>query len=253
MRRILSQVRRCVEDYQMLSAGDKVCVGVSGGKDSLTLLCTLARLRSFYPEKFELAAVSLDMGYHADWSAVAALCETLGVEFHLVPTNIKQVVFDIRKEKNPCSLCATLRRGALNQAAKDLGCNKVALGHHLDDAIETFFMSLFFEGRLHCFSPVTYLDRAELTKVRPMLYVYEKDIIRFASKENLPVLPSGCPVDGGTKRGEIKALIESLGGQYADVKQQVFAAIQRSDIKGWRSQTPQRGRKANIKSENESK
>jgi len=233
LRKILSRVRRCVEDYGMIEAGDSVAVGVSGGKDSLTLLCALAKLRSFYPIPFDLKAISLDMGYKADYSKISALCEGLGVEYHVIPTNIKQIVFDTRKEEHPCSLCAKLRRGALNEEAKKLGCNKVALGHHLDDAVETFFMSLFFEGRINCFSPVTYLDRSGVTKIRPLLYVYERDIIGTARRYELPVLENECPANGHTKRQEIKELIRGLGVDYKDLKKLVFSAIQRSNLKGW--------------------
>jgi tRNA 2-thiocytidine biosynthesis protein TtcA len=246
LRRILSLTRRCVEDYSMISPGDKIAVGVSGGKDSLSLLCAMARLQKFFPTPFEIVAISLDMGAGADFSGIVSLCRDLGVEYHVVPTNIKQVVFDIRKEPNPCSLCANLRRGALNAAAKRFGCNKIALGHHLDDAIETFFISLFYEGRINCFSPVTYLDRTDLTKIRPMLYVYEREIISFARRADLPVLSSGCPADGSTTRSRIKQFIEGLALDKKDIKKQVFSAIQKSYIKGWQKNTAERRRKSGV-------
>lgn len=251
MQRILSRVRRCVSDYNMIEKDDVIAVGVSGGKDSLTLLCTLARLQSFYPIPFTLKAISLDMGYNADFSKITAMCEELGVEYHVVPTNIKQIVFDIRKEEHPCSLCARLRRGALNEAAKSFHCNKVALGHHLDDAVETFFMSLFFEGRINCFAPVTFLDRTGITKIRPMLYVYEKEIIGVARRYELPVLASGCPADGYTKRQEIKELIKNLGVDYRDLKKQVFSAIQRSELRGWEATPDTPKRKNGVPPESE--
>ena len=249
MKKILSLVRRCVEDYDMIEPGDKIAVGVSGGKDSLTLLCAMARLQKFYPVPFEVVGISLDMGYNADFSKISALCAAQGVEYHVIPTNIKQVVFDIRKEKNPCSLCANLRRGWLNNAAKELGCNKIALGHHLDDAIETFFMSLFYEGRIHCFAPIAWLDRSEMTKIRPMLYVYEREIIALAKRIDLPVLASSCPIDGSTARAEIKQLIAGLSTDRKNIKKQVFSAIQKSHISGWEAKPAGRRRKAGVETE----
>ncbi|MBQ1270146.1 MAG: tRNA 2-thiocytidine biosynthesis protein TtcA, partial [Clostridia bacterium] len=204
MQKMLSHLRRCVDEYRMIQAGDRIAIGVSGGKDSLVLLRTLAELRRFYPVPFEVVAITLDMGYeNADFSPIAKLCEEIGVEYIVKPTNIKEVVFDIRNEKNPCALCAKLRRGSLNDAAKENGCNKVALGHHFDDAVETFMLSLFYEGRLSCFLPVTYLDRTDLHVIRPMLYMTEREVINFANRQNLPICKSGCPVDKETKREDI--------------------------------------------------
>ena len=177
IKRILSFTRRALDDYQMIEPGDRVAVGVSAGKDSLTLLCAMAELRRFYPVPFELVAVTIDMGFEgADFSAIEALCRELDVPYHVIPTEISKIIFDVRKEKNPCSLCAKMRRGALHNAAKELGCNVVALGHHFDDAVETFMLNLFFEGRIGCFSPVTYLSRVGLKLIRPMLYMPEKDV-----------------------------------------------------------------------------
>ena len=226
MQKMLSHLRRCVDEYRMIQAGDRIAVGVSGGKDSLVLLRTLAELRRFYPVPFEVVAITLDMGYEgADFSPIAKLCEEIGVEYIVKPTNIKEVVFDIRNEKNPCALCAKLRRGSLNDAAKEYGCNKVALGHHFDDAVETFMLSLFYEGRLSCFLPVTYLDRTDLYVIRPMLYMTEREVINFANRQQLPICKSGCPVDRETKREDIKNLIRSLEHDYHDLRQHIFGAM----------------------------
>jgi len=243
MQKMLSHLRRCVDEYRMIQAGDRIAVGVSGGKDSLVLLRTLAELRRFYPVPFEVVAITLDMGYEgADFSSIAKLCQEIEVEYIVKPTNIKEVVFDIRQEKNPCALCAKLRRGSLNDAAKEYGCNKVALGHHFDDAVETFMLSLFYEGRLSCFLPVTYLDRTDLYVIRPMLYMTEREVINFANRQQLPICKSGCPVDKETKREDIKALIRTLEHDYHDLRQHIFGAMQRLPLNGWEPIDP-RGRK----------
>lgn len=207
IQRILSYVRRAVTDYDMIKDGDCVCVGVSAGKDSLTLLIALAELRRFYEKKFTLKAATVDLGFpNADYSEIEELCHRLEIEYKVVHTEIGKVVFDIRKEKNPCSLCAKMRRGALHAAAKELGCNRVALGHHFDDTIETFMLNLFYEGRIGCFSPVTYLTNTELYLIRPMLYVPEKAVRYFANKASLPVAASKCPANGNTERETMKQL-----------------------------------------------
>jgi len=192
---MLSQLRRCIDEYNMIEENDKIVVGVSGGKDSTVLLRLLAELRRFYPKKYELYAVSLDLGMGMDYSPMVELCKQLDVPYIIKKTDIKQVVFDIRKESNPCSLCAKMRRGALNDVTLELGAKKVALGHHEDDAIETFFLSLFYEGRLNTFMPVTFLDRTGVTQIRPLLYLSERKIANFAQRENLPVLHNPCPAD----------------------------------------------------------
>jgi tRNA 2-thiocytidine biosynthesis protein TtcA len=234
MQRILSRVRRCVEDFNMIQPGDRIAVGLSAGKDSLSLLWSLAQMRRFYPVPYELKAITLDLDPgRTDYSAVEEFCRSLDVEYVVVPTHIKAIVFDVRNETNPCSLCAKLRRGGVNNAARSLGCRKVALGHHFDDAVETFMMSLIFEGRISCFQPVTYLDRKDITVIRPMLYVGEK-MLRTAAKElNLPVIESSCPANGQTKRQEIKQLLEDLSRQYPDIKSKLFGAMRRSQLKGW--------------------
>lgn len=210
MRKILSRTRRAVDDYHMIAEGDKIAVGVSGGKDSLTLLCALAELRRFYPNKFDILALSIDMGFDGtDFSKVQELCEKIGVEYIIEKTDIAEVVFDIRKESNPCSLCAKMRRGGVNDLAVKNGCNKVALGHHNEDVLETFFLSLFYEGRLGCFSPVTYLSRKDIHVIRPLIYVAEGDIKGYANRAELPVVYNPCPMDGKSKRQDMKEFINS--------------------------------------------
>ncbi len=235
IKRVLSYVRRGVDDYNMIEEGDRIAVGVSAGKDSLTLLCAMADLRRFYPKKFELCAVTVDMGFDGvDFSAIKALCDELGVEYHIVPTQISKVIFDVRKEKNPCSLCAKMRRGALYGYARDIGFNKVALGHHFDDVVETFMLNLFYEGRLGCFQPVTYLSNTGITLIRPMIYMPEKDVRYFASKSDLPVVKSPCPADGNTEREKMKKLLATLERENKGLRYRIFGAIQRGEIDGFR-------------------
>ena len=234
MQKMLSYVRRAVDHYHMIEDGDRIAVGVSGGKDSLTLLIALAELRRFYPKKYEVVAITLEMGYEEmNFSLVAALCERLNVEYIRIPTQIKQIVFDIRKEENPCSLCAKLRRGALHEAALAAGCKKVALGHHFDDVVETYMLSLFYEGRISCFKPVTFLDRKGVTLIRPLLYVPEYYVRSFARRQELPIVHNPCPADGSTKREEVKTLLRDLEKQFPGVRDKVFGAIQRYPLDGW--------------------
>lgn len=233
MKRILSLTRKAVDEYQMIHAGDKIAVGVSGGKDSLTLLCALAALRRFYPVPYELTAVTADMGFEeTDYSSVKVLCERLKVEYIQKKTDIAEILFDIRKEKNPCSLCAKLRRGAVNDIAKEHGCTSVALGHHNEDVIETFFLSLFFEGRLGCFSPVTYLSRKDIHVIRPLIYVPEGEIRGFVRRENLPVVFNPCPMDGKSKRQDMKEFIQEKTRDDPHFKTRMMHAIQ-TGLKNW--------------------
>jgi len=231
----LSYVRRGVDDYEMISEGDRIAVGVSAGKDSLALLCAMADLRRFYPKHFELCAITVDMGFEgADFTPIRKLCEELGVEYHIVPTQIAKVIFDVRKEKNPCSLCAKMRRGALYGYARDIGFNKVALGHHFDDVVETFMLNLFYEGRLGCFQPVTFLSNTGITLIRPMIYMPEKDVRYFASKAELPVIKSSCPADGNTEREEMKKLLAGLERENKGLRYRIFGALQRGGIDGFK-------------------
>ena len=231
MQKLMGLVRRCVEDYKMIAPGERVAVGVSGGKDSLVLLTLLAGLREY--SDFSLEAFTIDMGLGMDYSGVQALCDKLGVPYTIVPTQIAPIIFDHRKEKNPCSMCSKMRRGALNQAILEHGIHKIALGHHYDDAVETFLMSLIFEGRISCFQPVTDLDRTGVIQIRPMLYIHEKTVDNFASRMELPVVENRCPVDKTTKREEIKQLVFRLSAEYPDLKERIFGAMQRLPLPEW--------------------
>ena len=233
MNKITGLVRRCVEDYNMIEDGETIAVGLSGGKDSLTLLCALANLRRFYPKKFALHAVTIDMGFEGDFSAVSELCARLEVPYTIKQTDAKHVIFDERKEKNPCSLCAKMRRGALNSLLTELGIKKIALAHHFDDAVETFMMSLLYEGRLHCFQPVTYMDRTDITQIRPMLYAEEKMVVSLAREHDLPIVHNPCPMNGVSKREEVKTLLKTLEITYPDLKNKIFGAMQRLPLKSW--------------------
>lgn len=236
LQRILSYVRRAVDEYSMIEEGDRIAVGVSAGKDSLTLLDALAALRRFYPKKFDLVAITVDMGFAgSDFTAIRNMCERLEVPYMIEPTEISKIIFDVRKEKNPCSLCAKMRRGVLYDTAKKAGCNKVALGHHFDDAVETFMLNLFFEGRIGCFSPVSYLSRTDLYMIRPMIYLPEKEIKYFASIRGLPVVKSPCPADGNTEREEMKKLLASLDRENKGLKYRIMGAIRRAGIDGFKS------------------
>ena len=218
----------------MIEDGDKIAVGVSGGKDSMTLLTALRQLQNFYPKKFELEAISLTMGIgNADYTPVVEYCKQIGVNYTVEETLIGKIIFEVRNEKNPCSMCANLRRGALHNKAKKLGCNKVALGHHRDDAVETLLLSSFYEGRIHTFSPVTYLDRQDLYLIRPLIYTEEKQIKSVVKSESLPIVKSPCHVDGKTKRQYIKDLILELQKDNREIKSNLFGAIKRAEIDGW--------------------
>ncbi len=233
MQKLIGLVRRCVEDYRMIEAGDRIGVGVSGGKDSLALLVFLAELKKYFPQPFYLEAITIDMGLGMDYTGIENLCRELDVPFTLVKTEIAPIIFDHRKEKNPCSMCAKMRRGALNQTLLERNLNKLALGHHYDDAVETFLMSLLFEGRISCFQPVTDLERTGIIQIRPMLYIHEKTVDSFAARQNLPVLENRCPVDKTTKRTEVKELIYNLSATYPDLKERIFGAMQRFPLPEW--------------------
>lgn len=236
MKRILSYTRRAVDDYEMIHEGDRIAVGISAGKDSLTLLHALAGLRRFYPKRFELVAITVDMGFEGmDFTPIRELCERLDVPYIIAKTEISRIIFDVRKEKNPCSLCAKMRRGALHNAAKEAGCNVVALGHHFDDVVETFMLNLFYEGRIGCFQPVTYLSRKDITVIRPMIYLPEKDIRYFANRVSLPVVKSTCPADGNTERESMKQLLHTLERENKGLRYRIFGALQRGNIDGFKA------------------
>ena len=236
MQKLMGLVRRCVDDYNMISAGDRIVVGVSGGKDSLVLLVLLAGLKKYFNKPFTLEAITIDMGLGMDYAPIQQLCDELEVPYTIVKTEIAPIIFDHRKEKNPCSMCAKMRRGALNQAILDKGFNKLALGHHYDDAVETFMMNLLFEGRIGCFQPVTNLDRTGIIQIRPMLYIHERTVDNFAVRQNLPVIENRCPVDKTTKREEVKKLVFDLSSTYPDLKERIFGAMQRYPLPEWEPQ-----------------
>lgn len=236
MRRILSHTRAAIDDYNMINDGDKIAVGISGGKDSLMLLKALCELRRFYSAEFQVVAITLDMRFNnqdGDFSEIKKMCDDYGVEYIVKPTDLYEIIFNIRKEPNPCSLCARMRRGILHEAAKEAGCNKIALGHHLDDVAETFLMNLLVESRIGCFAPVTYLSRRDLTMIRPLIYVREREVTAAAERLNLPVVKSGCPANENTKREEIKMLINELSARYGDVPERIIGAMQRGSIDRW--------------------
>ena len=233
MQKMTGLLRRCVDDYDMIKEGDKIAVGVSGGKDSLVLLVLMAALKKYFNKPFELEAVTIDMGLGMDYTPIEELCREWNVPYTVVKTQIAPIIFEHRREKNPCSMCSKMRRGALNQAILDKGFNKLALGHHYDDAVETFMMNLLFEGRIGCFQPVTDLDRTGIIQIRPMLYIHERTIDSFVTRQNLPVLHNRCPVDKHTKREEIKELVYDLSATYPDLKERIFGAMQRLPLPEW--------------------
>ena len=236
MKKLLSLTRAAVDKYNMIEAGDKIAVGVSGGKDSLALLYALAKLRDFYPKPFSLVAVTLDYQFNGvaeDYTEIEALCKELKVKYIVRRTNLWEVIFETRKEKNPCSLCAKMRRGLLHDTAVANGCNKVALGHHMDDAAETFLMNLLNGGKIGCFSPVSYLSNKKLYLIRPLIFAYEKDVAAAARRENLPVVKSRCPMDKVSNRQNMKELLRSLEKDYPAVRRKIVGALERSHIDSW--------------------
>lgn len=234
LQQLMSQTRRAIDDYGMIHTGDKIAIGISGGKDSLTLLYALHGLQRFYPEKFDLEAITVDLGNpDFDLSHIRHLCETMQIPYTVVKTEIAQIVFEERKEKNPCSLCAEMRKGALNDAVKKLGCNKIAYAHHKDDIVETMMMSLIYEGHFYSFPPITHLDRTNLTVIRPLMYVSEADVKGFCRKYQLPVVKSPCPADGYTKRQYVKDLLRKLNLENPGVKERMFSAIINGNISDW--------------------
>ncbi len=236
MQKLMSFMRSAMEQYNMIEDGDKIAVGVSGGKDSLCLLCALAEMRRFYPKKYDLVAITVDPQFNGeagDYGEVQKLCEKLGVEYIVKRTELWEIIFKVREESNPCSLCAKMRRGALHDAAKAAGCNRIALGHHLDDAVETFFMNLFQGGNIACFSPVSFLSRKELYLIRPMIFAEERYVNRVAKNLDLPIVKSKCPIDGSTERERMKEKIRLWKKEIPDIKQKIIGAITRSHISNW--------------------
>ncbi len=234
LQKLLSLTRQAIEKYNMIQEGDKIAIGMSGGKDSLALLYSMAKLRDFYPKKFEIIAITVDIGIPGfDVEPMKKLCDELRVEYFVEKTDIYEIIFNARKEKNPCSLCTKLRKGALCTKIKELGCNKLAYGHHKDDVIETFYMSLLYEGRINTFAPVTFLEQTEITLIRPLIYCNESQIIGFVNKYELTVSKAKCPADGYTKREYSKQLIKNLEKENKGCKNKIFTAITNSSISGW--------------------
>ena len=234
LQQLLSKTRRAIDDYKMIEENDKIAIGISGGKDSMALLYAMHGLMRFYPIPFTIQAITVDLGFHTqDLAQIAAVCDELSVPYTVVTTNIAEIVFDIRNESSPCSLCAKMRKGALNDEIKRLGCNKIAYGHHKDDVIETMLLSLIYEGRFHSFAPKLYLDRMDLKVIRPFIYLDEADIKGFVNKNNIPIAKSKCPVDGLTKREYAKDLLKTLNLENPGAKNRMFSAITNSKIESW--------------------
>lgn len=234
LQQVLSLTRKAIDDYQLIDSGDRIAIGISGGKDSLTLLYALSKLRRFYPKTFELEAISVNLGFEGmDLTEIKEFCNQLEVPFHIVNTQISKIIFEERMEKNPCSLCAKLRKGAFNKKAKELNCNKTALGHHKEDFIETALLSLLFEGHFYAFPPKTYLDKMDLTVIRPLIYMNERDVIGFRNKYALPVQKNPCPADGYTKREYAKNLLNTINQEHPGAKDRIFHAIINGGIPGW--------------------
>lgn len=236
MQKLSSIMRAAIDKYNMIEEGDCIAVGVSGGKDSLALLCGLAHLKRYYPKKFELVALTADPcfnGAETDFSSIEELCRRLDVKYIIRRTELAKVVFEDMKSKSPCSLCAKMRRGILHDMAKAAGCNKLALGHHSDDAAETFLMNLFCAGNVGCFRPVTYLSNKDLWMIRPMIFADESKVSALTQKLNLPIVKSACPMDKNTERERSKELIKNLSADYPDLKAKLLGALERSNISGW--------------------
>lgn len=234
LQRLYSYTRKAIEQYNMIEQGDKIAIGVSGGKDSLTLLHALAGIKKFYPKSFDVEAVSVNLGFeNQNFESICEFCDSLEIQLHIVDTQISKIVFDKRNEKNPCALCAKLRKGALNEYALSIGCNKVAYGHHKDDIIETMLLSLIYEGRFYSFPPVTYLEKTGITVIRPMMFVSEAEIKGFTNLYNLPIAKNPCPADGHTRREYVKELLKKLNTDNPGVKERMFGAILNGNIEDW--------------------
>lgn len=252
LQKLMSLTRKAVDEFQMIQTGDKIAVGISGGKDSLTMLYALSGLKRFYPRSFSLEAITVSLGYEGfDLGPIQAFCRELDVPYTIVNTDIAKIIFDERQESNPCSLCAKMRKGAFNEKAKELGCNKLAYGHHKDDVVETLLMSLILEGRIHTFSPVTYLDRMDLTLIRPLIYVDEADVKGFQNKYRLPLVKNPCPADGHTQREYAKELVARLSHEHPGAKERIFTAILNGDLPSWRDRIPKKYRTKDPKDTSE--
>lgn len=234
MKKILSQMRKAIEQYNMIEENDKIAVCLSGGKDSITMLYAFKALQRFYPKHFDFIAISINPGFEFfDCNLLKSICDDVGVPLFIENSHAQEIVFDIRKEKNPCSLCANLRRGIINTTAIREGCNKIALGHNEDDVLETFLLNLLYAGNIGTFKPVSYMDRSKVTLIRPFVFLAEKDTRRFIRKNNLTVMPKACPMDGTSKREDMKQMIFKLSKSIPMVRANLFGAIMRN-IDGWK-------------------
>ncbi len=227
---IFRKIKQANLKYDLVRSGDRIAVGMSGGKDSMVLLYALDLLHTYSPLEFELVPVSIDEGWDDDWQEVTAYCSSLGLPHHIIKTDIGPLIFEVRKESNPCALCSNLRSGALNREANRLECNKVALGHHLDDAVVTLMMSMMFEGQYRSFLPHTFLSRANLTLIRPLIYVDEKTIVEAVAKLNLPIMPSSCPASGHTNRERVKEILDQIENAFPNSKRHMMKALENVDI-----------------------
>ena len=234
MQRILSHMRKAIEDYKMIEENDKIAVCLSGGKDSITMLNAFKNLQIFYPKKFDIIAISINPGFeNFNTSFLQKTCDKLEIPLFIENSNAKEIVFDLRKEKNPCSLCANLRRGAINSVAVREGCNKIALGHNQDDVLETFLLNLFYAGNIGTFAPISYMSRSNVTLIRPLVYTPEKEIKRFVKKNNIEIMEKVCPMDGVSKREDMKQFIFNLSKNIPMIRANLFGAIQRN-IEYWK-------------------
>ncbi len=234
MQKILSYMRKAIDEFNMIDEGDRIAVALSGGKDSITMLLGLKNLQIFYPKHFDIIAVSVNPGFEFfDSSFLQNFCKNIDIQYVEVKSHIKEIVFDIRKEQNPCSLCANLRRGILNSTAIEYNCNKIALGHNEDDVLETFLLNLFYAGSINTFAPISYMDRSKITLIRPLIYIPEKTIKSFVKRNNIEVMPKSCPMDGISKREEMKKLIFSFQKDIPNIRANLYGSIKRSNIKGW--------------------
>lgn len=235
MQKILSKMRKAIDDYEMIQDGDKIAVALSGGKDSVTLLYALKNLQIFYPKKFELIAITVNPGFdNFDTTLLNKIADSVGVELVIAASDIKTIVFDIRNEKNPCSLCANLRRGILNSVAKEHGCNKIALGHNEDDVLETFLLNMIYAGNMSTFAPISYMDRSNMTLIRPLIYTPEKYMKNFIKRNNIEIMPKVCPMDGQSKREYALELLKGIKIQYKHSRSNIIGAIKRANINGWK-------------------
>ena len=234
MQQTMSRIRKAIDDYNMIDEGEKIAVALSGGKDSALMLAAMASLAKFHPKQFTVCAVYVDLGFgNIDIDSMKHFCENYGIELGIKHTEIAKIIFEYRNESNPCALCAKMRRGVIHDLALEMGAKKIALGHHMDDAVETFLMNLTYESRIGCFQPVTYLSRKDVYVIRPLIYLNEREIKGAVNRLDIPVMKNPCPADGNTKREQTKKLIKKLSEDHPNIKKSIFNAMQRSGIDCW--------------------